>query len=118
MIVGEDILARGRQGDLQLCSGTSFATPVAAAVGSMILAFVGQKACEQEVEDLISANWNFKGDLRTNRGMRRVLEKISEAVPSSGGTYYRISSKLLWENCHLEDGRKHALNIIVGALKG
>lgn len=49
--------------------------------------------------------------------MRNVLERISEAVSNEGGTYYRISQKLLWEEFHLEDGREHALNIIAGALK-
>ncbi|KAH8672327.1 peptidase S8/S53 domain-containing protein [Ilyonectria robusta] len=43
MVVGERILSYGRRGEPQLCSGTLFATPVAAAVGAMILAFVGQR---------------------------------------------------------------------------
>ncbi|KAH6962516.1 peptidase S8/S53 domain-containing protein [Ilyonectria sp. MPI-CAGE-AT-0026] len=119
MVVGEKILSYGRRGELQFCSGTSFATPVAAAVGAMILAFVGQEACEEQVRNLESANrgWDWKGVLRTNRGMRNVLERISEAVSNEGGTYYRISQKLLWEEFHLQDGREHALNIIAGALR-
>lgn len=119
MVVGERILSCGRRGELQLCNGTSFATPVAAAIGAMILAFVRQEACKEQVQNLERAHsyWDWKALLRTNRGMRNVLKRISEAVPDRGSTYYRISKKLLWEDFHLEDGREHALNIIVGALK-
>ncbi|KAI3393857.1 hypothetical protein diail_3532 [Diaporthe ilicicola] len=121
MVIGDRILSYGRRGERQLCSGTSFATPVAAAVGAMILAFLGQEACSEQVKKLGRAHRNWEAELRTNRGMRNVLQVISDEVACPGGTYYRISDKLLWKGFRElapgeDDGIEYAFNTIAAAL--
>lgn len=118
MVVGENILSQwptSKGGGFRLCTGTSFASPVAAAVGALVLAFAFQKLCSRHRE---KANGKIRPleELRTNSGMRKVLLKISTKTEN----YLWIRSKLFWHSYEDDDRTKalgHAWEIIENSLK-
>ncbi|CAK7237315.1 hypothetical protein SEUCBS140593_009918 [Sporothrix eucalyptigena] len=119
MTVGESILSQWptvKGGGFRLCSGTSFATPVASAVGAIILGFAqeqSQSQFRQQAEKKVDLE-----ELRTMDGMRKVLRKISE-IDNSG--YSWIHSKLFWSNFkdigQNDKAFQHAWDIITEALR-
>jgi Subtilase family len=121
-IVGENILSQwptSKGGGFRLCTGTSFATPIAAAVGALILAFASQKLCHRErvrTQATISLE-----ELHTNSGMTKVLQSISSEKAWADGQYLWIHSRLFWKD-YDDDGDKakalrHAWDVIEKALK-
>ncbi|KAH7322491.1 hypothetical protein B0I35DRAFT_183080 [Stachybotrys elegans] len=124
MVVGENILSQWptrKGGGCRLCSGSSFATPVAAAMGALLLAFVWQELCAQERKE---ARERVPVDeIQTNKGMSKVLRAISKS-PQGNAAYRSISCKLLWEDYvdignrnNAKEARVHAWNVIKTALK-
>jgi len=121
-IVGENILSQwptSKGGGFRLCTGTSFATPVAAAVGALILAFASQKMCRRDrvrTQGTISLE-----KLHTNSGMTKVLKSISAEKAWANGQYLWIHSKLFWkdydENGDPEKARRHAWDVLERALR-
>ncbi|KAL2855140.1 hypothetical protein BJX68DRAFT_23369 [Aspergillus pseudodeflectus] len=122
MVVGERILSHWpttNGGGFRLCTGSSFAAPVATAIAALILAFTWQARCKKEREK--AANKVILDDLRTNSGMAKVLSRISK----TRGDFHSISPQLFWEDYHdLEDpiqneseARQHAWQIIEAALR-
>jgi subtilisin family serine protease len=123
MAVGENILSQwpnAKGAGFRLCTGSSFATPVATAIGALVLAFIWQTICRVErakVADIVPLD-----DIRTNHGMTKLLRAIS--TPQDGG-YLAIHPKLFWNNYHdVKDGklnttksRGHAWDIIEKALR-
>lgn len=78
MVVGENILSQwptANGGGFRTCSGTSFATPVAAAIGALVLSFVWQQTCEQGRKAADASM--LLNDIRSNHGMAKVLEGMS-----------------------------------------
>jgi hypothetical protein len=122
MVVGERILSHWptvNGGGFRLCTGSSFAAPVATAIAAIILAFTWQTRCKKEREK--AAKKVRLDDLRTNWGMAKVLSRISKTK----GDFHSISPQLFWEDYHdLEDpmqneieSRQHAWQIIEVALR-
>lgn len=119
MTVGESILSQwptAKGGGFRLCSGTSFATPVAAAAGAIILSFVqeqSQSLFRQQAAEKVDLK-----ELHTMDGMQKVLRDIS-TIDSSG--YRWIHSKLFWydfEDTGKDDNAfQHAWDIIIKALR-
>lgn len=118
MVIGEDIPVHrpvSHRGGFKLCSGTSFATPVAVAMAALILTFVRQKRCTVErdrLEDQITGLYEISG-------MRKVLRKISS--PVDNGRYHWIHPQLLWKDFRpqfeAEEGRRaYAWRILREAL--
>ncbi|KAL2835990.1 peptidase S8/S53 domain-containing protein [Aspergillus pseudoustus] len=118
MVVGEQILSHwptDNGGGFRLCTGSSFAAPVATAIGALILAFTRQYRCKPERRE-VSREIDLD-ELHTNLGMAKVLKRISERR----NDYHWIASKLFWREYHdLSDpgaSRKYAWGIIERALK-
>ncbi len=121
MVVGENITAQWptrKGGGFRLCTGSSFATPVATAVGALVLAFAWQKMCHAErcdAERVIRIQ-----DIQTNHGMSKVLRAISTNegdiwpyIPSSFWMdYYDVDSEH-----NIARARHHAWNIMEKALR-
>ncbi|KAI2466433.1 ankyrin [Annulohypoxylon bovei var. microspora] len=126
MVVGDNVLthwpmSKGRP--FRLDSGTSFATPVAAAMAALILAFVEQnigKGNRKDAQELIGLE--VLEELHENIGMIRLFKSISFAGPDPG--YLLIHPQLLWKDlqfAHRKSGdsskcRQHAWDVIVNAL--
>lgn len=117
MTVGESVLSQwptAKGGGFRLCSGTSFATPVGAAAGAIILAFAQEQSQSRFRQP--AAKKVDLAELHTVDGMQKVLRNIS-AMDSSG--YRWIHSKLFWhdfEETGQDDAFQHAWDIIVKAL--
>lgn len=123
MAVGENILSQwpnAKGAGFRLCTGSSFATPVATAIGALVLAFICQTICRVErdkVADTVPLD-----DIKTNHGMTKVLKAIS--MPQDGD-YLAIHPKLFWNDYHDIKDRKlnttksrgHAWDIIEKALR-
>ncbi|KAK4206533.1 hypothetical protein QBC37DRAFT_434803 [Rhypophila decipiens] len=117
MVVGENILSQwptDKGGGFRVATGTSFAAPVASAIGVLILQFTRQKLCKlhhQSVGKLIRLE-----DLWTNVGMMKVLRAISTLVDDE---FWSISPKLFWRDA-LPSGRdkiQQAWDVIEVALQ-
>lgn len=122
MVVGEQVLTHWPEtkgGGFRLDEGTSFATPVAASMAALILAFERQHLCKknrEEAEEMVDLD-----ELRELHGMGRVLRHIS--VPDrETGHYSYIYPSLLWKDFNRAfEGdrkrvRKHAWDVIQDAL--
>lgn len=120
MVVGEKILSqqlRSKGGGFCLCSGVSFATPVATAIGAIILAFAGQQICEENRDNVET---ELLEQIRTKDGMVRILKAISKRIEQE---YWSLSTRILWAD-YRDTGdddeskaREHAWNIIIKALQ-
>ncbi|KAM0260505.1 hypothetical protein ACHAQJ_002738 [Trichoderma viride] len=121
MVVGENILSQqltSKGGGFCLCAGSSFATPVATAIGAIILAFVWQTVCYEERED--AAEDIDLEDIHANHGMIKVLKAISKQPEKD---YWSLSTKIFWADYYPNayddesEARKHAWRIIIRALR-
>lgn len=105
MLLGEQIPAHALQdSDFERVEGTSFATPIGAAIAALILAYVHQRSCK---EGRKKANVDLD-DISNISGMVSILEQIS--VEDSG--YSAIASTLFWnprdgENLRGKPVRRH-----------
>lgn len=117
IVVGEKILVHwltSKGGGFRFAQGTSFATPVAVAMGALILTFVRQKRCASN-RKLVPPDVNLD-NLGKPWGMASVLTKISYTIKSE---YSSVKPEILWVGYKGESGqpsRKHAWNIIEEAL--
>jgi hypothetical protein len=129
MVIGECIPACGllaRNSENCYVEGTSYATPVAVAIGALILAFANQRRCKaprNKCEEKLREkriHWNY---MWLNEGMRKVLQAIS--IESTCNRYLSISHKLLWKDYRddrdtygetNEAMRKHGWKVILDAL--
>lgn len=122
MVIGERIIAHwpaAKGGGFRAVEGTSFATPVAAAIAALILAFANQTRCQKLREE--SQRKVEVKELWRNSGMTRVLEKISE---KSADGYSWIDPMLLWATFPEDDEedtpktvREHGWKVICRALR-
>lgn len=114
MVVGENILSQwitSKGGGFCIATGSSFAAPVASAIGALVLQFVWQMGCKKHRER-VGANIPLD-DIRTNTGMAKVLHGIS--APIDG--YRSIHSRLFWHDLlHGHDAMGHAWDKIERAL--
>jgi len=124
MVVGEKIISQrptSQNGGFTLCTGSSFAAPVATAIGALVLAFMRQAVCKDEFEkanDVVHVD-----DIHTNRGMIKVLKAISTRPDNTG--YYSLSTKMFWAKYYPvvggvqneEKAKEHAWRIIIDALR-
>ncbi|KAI1827706.1 subtilisin-like protein [Xylaria intraflava] len=118
MVVGERILAQwpmAKGGGFRACTGSSFATPVAAAVAALVLQFAWQKVCRRKYSSL-PGNVPLDG-LHTNGGMASVFRRFS--TPFDG--CLSISMQLFWRTPEFnitltEDPLLHALKLIQAGL--
>ncbi|KAI1373580.1 peptidase S8/S53 domain-containing protein [Hypoxylon crocopeplum] len=118
MVVGENIVThrpKAKGGGFKLDDGTSFATPVAASMAALILAFVEQKICKMErrrAQELVVLE-----DLYGHR-MALLLKSISTL---DDPRYLLIHPKLLWKDCRAgeskEQCRSRAWDVIKKALE-
>ncbi|XDG04958.1 hypothetical protein ABKA04_004573 [Annulohypoxylon sp. FPYF3050] len=115
MVVGENILLprlKKKGEGPHSVTGTSFAAPVASAIGALVLQFVWQQRCMEycgQVQTRVALM-----DIHTNAGMARVLREIADRV--SGG-FYSIRSSLFWKD-HVDgyNETEHAWRTIEKAL--
>ncbi|OIW24581.1 hypothetical protein CONLIGDRAFT_673720 [Coniochaeta ligniaria NRRL 30616] len=94
LVLGENILSQwptAKGGGFRVASGTSFAAPVASAIGALVLQFVWQKKCKKH--NKIVGERAPLADLCTNGGMSKVLAQISTKV---GDGFLFIDPKLFW----------------------
>ncbi|KAI1460750.1 ankyrin [Annulohypoxylon moriforme] len=126
MVVGDNVLTHwpmAKGTPFRLDSGTSFATPVAAAMAALILAFVEQSICKEhrrKAQELIGLG--VLEELRENSGMIRLLQSVSFSGPDSG--YLLIHPQLLWKDLQFPHKkskepskcREHAWDVIINAL--
>ncbi|KAH7383918.1 peptidase S8/S53 domain-containing protein [Pyrenochaeta sp. MPI-SDFR-AT-0127] len=116
-VVGEQIPVHwptSKGGGFRLAQGTSFATPVAVAMGALVLTFINQERCEENMES-VSQDVNPK-NLFKPWGMASVFTKISDTIDIH---YSKIQPELLWLKYKGRGGkssRKHAWSIIENAL--
>lgn len=124
MVVGERILSQrltSRGGGFCLCTGSSFATPVAAAIGALVLAFASQTVCYENYEDACEHIDPKK--LRTTNGMIKVLKVISTQPESAG--HWSLNTQMFWASYKPytdaakdeEKARDHAWALIKDALR-
>ncbi|KAJ4179451.1 hypothetical protein NW767_014625 [Fusarium falciforme] len=93
MTVGEQIMTHWptrKGGGFRNAQGTSIATPVAASIAALILAFVNQSRCKNDREEY-QKRVKVR-DLWKNGGMIKLLQEISKPV----GDYRWIDPRLLW----------------------
>jgi hypothetical protein len=116
MVVGENIPVHwlaSKGGGFRKGEGTSFATPVAVAMGALILTFVHQKRCASKKSSLEGST---KLDhLSHPTGMASLLKKMSDKIATH---YALIKPELLWAD-NRDQGkasRDHAWNVIEGTL--
>lgn len=116
-VVGERIPVHwltSKGGGFRLAQGTSFATPVAVAMGALILTFANQQRCEINMES-VSTDVN-PDNLFKPWGMASVFAKISDTID----LYYSlVKPEMLWIDYEGQNGkpsRKHAWEIIEHAL--
>lgn len=122
MVVGENILTQRlttKGGGFTVVTGSSFATPVASAIGVLLIQYVSQRMCKGHRAD---AQGRVSLDsLKSNAGMAKMFRQIS----CKHGDYYSVNSRLLWHDLVSEpDWRKardhamdHAWKVIEQALK-
>ncbi|KAK7178833.1 hypothetical protein DPSP01_013881 [Paraphaeosphaeria sporulosa] len=91
MVVGENILSQRLGGGFTVCNGSSFATPVAAAIGALVMAFIEQLVCRKNREEARSSI--NPEDIHTNSGMLKVLKGISSRPEQH---YWTLDSQLFW----------------------
>lgn len=120
MVVGESILSQwptAKGGGFKLATGSSFATPVATAIGALVLEYVYQKLCSQEKKE--RGKRVVLDDIRRKAGMIRVLKAIStRTFHGDNWEYYSINTMLFWKGFpYGPDGRRHAWDIIERALR-
>ncbi|KAK4167802.1 peptidase S8/S53 domain-containing protein [Cladorrhinum sp. PSN259] len=127
MVVGESILSQlttSQGGGFRTWTGSSFATPVATAIGALILTYVRQKVLEQEkVEAESQLGAGGLDQLRTNAGMIKILKSFSTLTE---GQYWSLSPKLFWghqlytphsdPNRDAQEAKDHAWRMITKAL--
>lgn len=119
LALGEGIISQrltSLGGGFTLCTGSSFATPVAVAIAALVLSFSEQTVCRRlrdEANACIAVN-----EIRTKSGMIKVLRKISKPMEN----YWSLSPHIFWTDyhAHLNNGpshaMKHAWRIITEAL--
>lgn len=94
MVVGEGIMAHKMGGGFECVEGTSFATPIAASMAAMILAFVNQQRCE-DIRKRYEEEMGLEvQQLRSMWGMGNILRSISKQK----GEYLWIHPELLWRD--------------------
>ncbi|KAJ5738481.1 hypothetical protein N7493_001636 [Penicillium malachiteum] len=98
MVVGEDIISQRlsrKSGGFCLCTGSSFATPVATAMCALIIAFMRQELCEDEREATdaeIGAKCLWR--VRNIDWMSRLLAEISKEREG----FHLLHPKLFWRD--------------------
>lgn len=119
MVVGKGILSQrltSNGGGFCKCEGSSFATPVAAAIGALVLAFTQQAVC---YEDRKKADTVINhGKLYSISGMIKLLKAIS--TQPEYGSYWSLSTRMLWAtyvgcndpNEDEQQARQHAWGVI------
>lgn len=123
MAVGEGIITHWPEfkgGKFRIAGGTSFATPVATAMAALVLAFVFQKKCKKQRED-VELKFGGKNLILKTENMAALLHQISKKA----GDYRYIHPSLLWEDFNArvkgvedtpDERMKHAWEIIRRAL--
>ncbi|KAH8698087.1 hypothetical protein GQ44DRAFT_733414 [Phaeosphaeriaceae sp. PMI808] len=121
IVPGENIPVHwpsSKGGGFRYAHGTSFATPVAVAMGALILTFINQDACEDDREDFAASQQEVSlDDLGKPWNMARILSEVSYSIDIK---YSSISPELLWEGFEGDGGlqsREHAWKIIKNSLK-
>ncbi|UNI16669.1 hypothetical protein JDV02_003085 [Purpureocillium takamizusanense] len=124
MVVGEQVLSQrltSSGGGFCSCTGSSFATPVAASIGALVLAFASQIVC---YANYVEASEHIDPKtLRTTNGMIKVLKVIS-TQPEFGG-HWSLNTQMFWASYKPyrdaekdeEKAREHAWGLIKDALR-
>lgn len=114
MAVGEKVVTHWPGGEFKLAEGTSFSTPMATAMAAIILSFMWQRKCKDELKKL-DADFGEQAILKTSN-MAKVLKGVS--VPTNG-QYNWIHPRLLWKDFDSRksgDHKQQAWNVITNAL--
>lgn len=120
MVVGKGILSQrvtARGGGFKVVEGSSYATPVASAIGALVLTYIRQHARKKErekAEEQLGSG--VLDEARNNHGMIKILEAISKEVESR---YRSLPSTLFWGHGNFRDeqeAKDHAWRIITKAL--
>ncbi|KAK3994248.1 hypothetical protein QBC44DRAFT_392685 [Cladorrhinum sp. PSN332] len=128
MVVGERILSqriRARGAGFETWTGSSFATPVATAIGAFVLRYVWQTVAGNERLEAEARLGGVDGleKIQSNNGMAKVLKAIGRPVE---GQYFSIPPTIFWGSTLYErnkdpdrdaqEAKAHAWRMITKAL--
>lgn len=118
MVPGEGVMTHTLRGpNFEPSDGTSYATPVAAAMAALILAFVNEKRCAKEREE--AEEWGALQELSKTGGMARLLGSLRG--PRDGSPYILIPATLFWKRSSKQgtddEDKRIAWDIIKRVLK-